>query len=77
MTQKDIVGRVGTSGLATGPHLDFRIKIGTRFVDPAKVRFPKGESISLEARARFEAVTQTRMAELSSVSPPLVLEAAF
>ncbi len=77
VTQKQVVGHVGTSGLATGPHLDYRIKIGKRFVDPTKVRFPKGDSITSEARVRFDAVKEARLAELSSTSPPLVLEAAM
>jgi murein DD-endopeptidase MepM/ murein hydrolase activator NlpD len=77
VAQKQVIGHVGTSGLATGPHLDYRIKIGKRFVDPSRVRFPKGDSITSQARAQFDAVKEARLAELSSTSPPLVLEAAM
>ncbi len=77
VSQKDVIGFVGTSGLATGPHLDYRLKVGGRFVDPSKVRFPKGAPIPLYERPRFDELKQVRLAELRSVSPPLVLEAAM
>ncbi len=32
--QGDVLGRVGASGLATGPHLDFRIRKNGVFVNP-------------------------------------------
>ncbi|MBW2279954.1 MAG: M23 family metallopeptidase [Deltaproteobacteria bacterium] len=75
--QKQILGYVGSSGLATGPHLDYRLRIDGRFVDPLRVRFPKGEPISVEARGRFESVRARRMLELNSAQPAMVLEAAM
>lgn len=75
--QKDVIGYVGTSGLSSGPHLDYRLKVNGRFVDPLKVRFPKGEPIRVEARSDFEEVKQARLAALAGASPPLVLEAAM
>jgi len=75
--QKQIVGYVGSSGLATAPHLDYRLRINGRFVDPLRVNFPKGEPISVEARERFEVVRTRRTIELNGAQPAMVLEAAM
>jgi murein DD-endopeptidase MepM/ murein hydrolase activator NlpD len=75
--QKQVIGRVGRTGLATGPHLDYRLKLGGRFVDPLKVKFPAGRPVTVIAQPRFAEVRDLRLAELLEVSPALVLEAAM
>ena len=75
--QKQVIGFVGSTGLATAPHLDYRLRIGGRFVDPLKVKFPKGSPISGDERLRFDEVKEQRLAELRQASPSLVLEAAM
>ncbi len=39
VSQKQIIGYVGASGLATGPHLDYRINIHGRFKNPFGIKF--------------------------------------
>ncbi len=44
--QGELIGNVGSTGLATGPHLDFRIFRDGRLVDPLKVDMPPAEPIN-------------------------------
>jgi hypothetical protein len=52
--QGDIVGYVGTSGLSTGPHLDFRFYKNGSPVDPLKVEAPPVEPVSEANKEKFE-----------------------
>jgi len=52
--QGDIIGYVGTSGLSTGPHLDFRFYKGGSPVDPLKVEAPPVEPVSEANKEKFE-----------------------
>lgn len=54
--QGDIIGYVGNSGMATGPHLDFRFYQNGSPVDPLKVNAPPVEPVSEENREKFEKI---------------------
>jgi murein DD-endopeptidase MepM/ murein hydrolase activator NlpD len=77
VSQKQVIGYVGSSGWATGPHLDFRLQRNGRFVNPLQVKFPHGDPIRLEDRERFESVRDELLAELLQTEPGLVLEAGM
>src|SRR5690606_23998803 len=45
VTQGQLIGEVGSTGLSTGPHLDYRINIGGKFVDPVSADIPSADPL--------------------------------
>ncbi len=54
--QGDIIGYVGSSGLSTGPHLDFRFYKQGHPIDPLKVKAPPVEPVSKENIEDYEKI---------------------
>ena len=52
--QGDIVGYVGATGLATAPHLDYRVQHRGRWIDPMTLASVPAEPLSPSRRAEFQ-----------------------
>jgi murein DD-endopeptidase MepM/ murein hydrolase activator NlpD len=68
--QGQLIGRVGMTGLATGPHLDYRVKKGGTFINPllAQRSLPPGEPVPPAHMAAFHAERERVIALLNA--PP-------
>jgi murein DD-endopeptidase MepM/ murein hydrolase activator NlpD len=69
VAQGEFIGRVGSTGTATGPHLDFRIIKNGQYVDPIAEmkRMPKGDPIAPANRAAFMAQRDRTLEELKAL----------
>jgi len=62
--QGDRIGAVGSTGLATGPHLDYRMSRNGVFLNPLRVDLPPAEPLGDEERPAFARARDERLALL-------------
>jgi len=66
--QGQVIGYVGATGYATGPHLDFRMWKNNQPIDPLTVKAPPVDPIKENELEKYQASIESLIMELSSVN---------
>ena len=68
VTQGEVIGYVGKTGLATGPHLDFRVFKNGSAIDPLKMEAPPVEPVSEQNTLAFNTLKDSLITKLDQIT---------
>ncbi|MDB5575010.1 MAG: hypothetical protein JWR80_186, partial [Bradyrhizobium sp.] len=68
--QGQVIGFVGSTGMSTGAHVHYEILVNGRFVDPMRIKLPRGRSLEGPLMANFEKERDRLDAQMSNRGNP-------